>query len=415
MTAITASRSLGRIAQLSSGSAIGQVVTLVASPLLTRLYSPADFALLATFVAVVGPVSSAANARLDVVVMLPNEHADAGHVAKIGAAVGAVTGGVGALALLMWNPTASGIVVALLVGIAVFINSISALAIALATRFGHFQHLARSSVVRSFGVASSQLGLSAVPGGFGLVVGTVIGAIPGLAALGPSSLRFILSGTLKTGLSLVRGYLAYPKYLVPATLLNSTAALILATQLVFPGSVVGQLSVALRMLAVPIALVAASVGTVFTREIAVSRRPDDIVALYVSATKKLAIVGVPFYVGVGVASPWLFPLVFGEGWALAGVYAASICGAMGASFIMTAVSATPNFTGHPHVALGYQLGACLVPMVLAAIGAALVVEPLYFMWSYSVAMCLYQVAAWAIFRRLARSGATSVEVGKGAQ
>lgn len=65
------------IAKLTSGTAGGRVILLLAMPVVTRLYSPEDFDLLAVYAALVGMISIAACLRLEIAIPLADSDEDA--------------------------------------------------------------------------------------------------------------------------------------------------------------------------------------------------------------------------------------------------------------------------------------------------------------------------------------------------
>ncbi|HEX7001835.1 MAG TPA: hypothetical protein VF164_09075, partial [Trueperaceae bacterium] len=65
---------LRNVGMLAVGTAAGHVVSILAAPLLTRVYSPADFGLLAVFTAVTAIAGVAVSLRLGLAVAVPAEH-----------------------------------------------------------------------------------------------------------------------------------------------------------------------------------------------------------------------------------------------------------------------------------------------------------------------------------------------------
>lgn len=68
---------LRSVAVLVGGTAVGHGITAAALPVLSRLYTPADFSLLAVFAGLVSIISVVACLRFDVAVALPEEDAEA--------------------------------------------------------------------------------------------------------------------------------------------------------------------------------------------------------------------------------------------------------------------------------------------------------------------------------------------------
>ena len=71
------------MATLASGAALAQALPLLFAPLLTRLYTPADFGVLAVFVAWLSNLAVVATARYDMAVVLPSDDADAARLMRL--------------------------------------------------------------------------------------------------------------------------------------------------------------------------------------------------------------------------------------------------------------------------------------------------------------------------------------------
>src|SRR3989344_9488348 len=61
------------VAILSTGTFIGQAITLISSPILTRLYSPIDFGYFAVFVAIVSVLLIVATGQYELAITLPKK------------------------------------------------------------------------------------------------------------------------------------------------------------------------------------------------------------------------------------------------------------------------------------------------------------------------------------------------------
>src|SRR5690554_4992957 len=68
---MTLSPLLKRLAALVSGAALGNLIILVATPMLTRIYSPDDFGLLATFASTSGILGAIFCLRYEQAVYVP--------------------------------------------------------------------------------------------------------------------------------------------------------------------------------------------------------------------------------------------------------------------------------------------------------------------------------------------------------
>ena len=83
ITQLRKKKFVGHVAALMTGAVIAQAVPILLSPILTRLYSPEDFAALALFLSVNGVIAVVAAGRYDEAILLPSEEKDAVNVVAL--------------------------------------------------------------------------------------------------------------------------------------------------------------------------------------------------------------------------------------------------------------------------------------------------------------------------------------------
>ena len=69
---------------LMIGTSIAQAIPILISPILTRIYTPKDFGVLALFLAITTIFGSIANARYEIAIMLPKKDEDAINIFDLG-------------------------------------------------------------------------------------------------------------------------------------------------------------------------------------------------------------------------------------------------------------------------------------------------------------------------------------------
>jgi len=69
---------------LMTGTTIAQAIPIAISPILTRIYTPEDFGLLALFVAITAIFGSIVNGRYELAIMLPKKDEDAINIFALG-------------------------------------------------------------------------------------------------------------------------------------------------------------------------------------------------------------------------------------------------------------------------------------------------------------------------------------------
>ena len=74
-----------------TGTAIAQAIPIALSPILTRLYRPEDFGVLALYMAICGVISTVATARYELAIMLPEDEESAINIVALSIVVAVIT------------------------------------------------------------------------------------------------------------------------------------------------------------------------------------------------------------------------------------------------------------------------------------------------------------------------------------
>ncbi len=179
-------------AVLAGGVAFGQSLAILVSPLLTRLYSPADFGVLAGYASVVGILSVTASFRYEIAVPLAEDETGALNILTLSILLVGVSallwGAIVALGLgesILDHAGASSLKPYLsLVPIGVFLIGIYQALNYWAIREASFRLIAKTRIVQAVGSASLQSGLGAITSGpGGLLAGSVFGQAAGGSSL----------------------------------------------------------------------------------------------------------------------------------------------------------------------------------------------------------------------------------------
>ena len=361
--------SFGRgVAVLTGSTALAQGITLLALPILTRLYSPEDFGVLGVFTALLGIILVIACLRYEIALPLPEDDSDAANLA------GAALLGVLLTSLL------TGFLVAVfgdtfvaMVGQEGLRNYLWLLPIAVgaagtyavfqywAIRKKAYKRIARTRLEQALGGSGTQvlLGLAGA-GSIGLVIGHVVncgaGAI-GLArrAISEDRLSFGVVSAKRVARE-ARRYARFPKYSMLEALANTSASnipLILIAGMV-AGAEVGYLLLAMRVLQAPMGLIGTSVGQVFYAHAVDAHRENRLDAFARNTIRKLALVSFGPLLLLALAAPPTFGIVFGDGWERAGLLVAWMAPSFFFQFLSSPVSMTLHVLGRQDIAMLLQ-------------------------------------------------------------
>lgn len=319
---------LGDAASLGLGLGVAQAVLLGVMPWWSRLYAPADFAVLGVWTAVVGVVSVLVTLRYETSVMLPQDDAEARRIVALGllviAALSALLLLVTLAAPLSWRAALALDVLGPWLPAAVLSGSASAVLALGFVWLNRRRHYAAMNGVRIVGAVVTALtgvALGLSQSRHGLLLAHLAGVAAALAMLlvltrGPLDLP--PADDLRR---VAREHRAAPLFLWPNAVLDvATQQLpfVLAASW-FSVAVAGQFNLAWRTLALPLFLASAAIGTVFYQRFARCAQDRE-------AARKLlfdvwrwgALVLLPVAVVLMAFGPELFAALFGPSWRDAG-------------------------------------------------------------------------------------------------
>lgn len=357
----------------------------MALPILTRLYSPADFNVLAVFSSLLSIVAVAACLRFDIAIPMPKGDGEAFNLLTL--AIGcAVFVSLLSAAVVLVVP--SGLAYMLgrldvepylwLLPFGIFMAGAYSALQNWFVRERAFPLIARSRVIQSAASAGSQIGgagFGVAPTGliFGYLLNTGSACVILGYRLGRQTHFKQFVGEL-SGSSLKEAWKAYsrfPKFSTWEALANSAAIQlpVILIAAVAAGPEAGYLLLAMSVIQAPMSLFGTAIGQVYLSRAPEAHREGRLGGFTVEVIGGLIKTGVGPLLAIGVLSPLVFELIFGEGWGRAGWLVAWMTPWFIIQFLASPVSMAIHVTGHQRAALLLQLFG-LVLRVSAVLAAA---------------------------------------------
>lgn len=314
---------------LIGGTALAQAVSACAMPIITRLYSPAEMSVLASFTSATALASVAACGRFDIAIAVARNERQASNLVALALCYALVTSLL-LLVVTLWCWHADLKIGALSAGsllllpVATIILSWQNTAQFLMVRAGGFRRLSIARFAQASIAAGSQIALAIQNMGvIGLTLGYTLGYAAALAllSLGSSGLRSIKGIRLRRMAAMHRRHRNYPVFSAPEALLNAGALAvpILIIAAYGPLGEAGQLALALYALQVPIGLIGNAIGQLYLAEAPRQHRAGELFTFTLAMVRKLALLGAPIILSIGLASPFVFSTIFGAEWQRAGM------------------------------------------------------------------------------------------------
>jgi O-antigen/teichoic acid export membrane protein len=369
------------VVTLMTGTGIAQLIPLAVTPILSRLYPPEQFGVLALFVSIVSSLSALSTGRYEFAIMLPRKDVDATNIAALSITISLIVSAALLAVAWIWSKPLSkalaneSMSVWLYVApLAVLLNGIYSTLKYWSNRHKLYFLMAHRQVLHSGGTSAVQLGLGLLrTGAGGLVIGSVSGQA--LAAGMMASMvrrhcpQFWRGIDKRKMLALARRYRSCPQYLVPAHTLGAVSVQLptMFINAAFGLAASGFFMLAERAVGMPLSLVSGSIGDVFRQKIGESflakQRCREI---FISTLKKLLAVATPPFLVLLFFAPSLFALVFGEKWRVAGEYARLMSPMFYLRFISNPLSLVAIIAQKNRFEFLWQMGMLVFLMILAA-------------------------------------------------
>lgn len=327
------------VATISGGTAIAQVVPILLTPLLTRLYSPSDIGLLGLYVAFVSLCANATTLGYSMAIVsgrTDRECAELALIAAVATMPMATLFSAVMFALISFDKLGFGRLpktTAAVMWLSLLLTGVYFTLRPLLVRNQKFRIVSQATIAQSIGRMGTQIatGLAGF-GSSGLILGEVVGRASGLLRLWRASRQPIagaLTGTHREGVwGTAKKYKKFPMMSAPSSLLNSLALVLPVPLITMQYGIyeAGQFSVAYRVLGLPLSLIGASVADVFHARISLlsRERPERGVRFFLTVAGALLPIGILPMILVAFGGEYLFSAILGSNWGLAGLIAAAI-------------------------------------------------------------------------------------------
>jgi len=381
---------------LFKGAVTAQILLFTVTPLLTRLYSSAEFGEFAVVCSIVMLLSPFVIGSLDRAIPLASSDTEASNYIVL-AIVRVLTIGfilfsiIYCLRVFEVMPLSTA---TMLIPLMVAASAFWLITNSMAQRLKHFREQALARVMQACTLCGVQL-TAVYLGAIGLILGFVSGYIGGAIFLAYLLLK--KSGTFNAnwGLEILKAAAVkskgFARHVAPAVTLNVA------------GREVGLYYLAFRVVLTPLALVIETYNRVIYRESRDQQSAGDLGQFLAAVVSHLYSLGVPFaIIGIYVLEP-LFIVIFGEDWMVSGQVAVRLVPWAVISMIVVPLLGTYSVIDRQVAGLKFET------LSFALRCATLIVAPLFYdfivvvvLYSFVASICLIVQAAW-IFKE---TGAT---------
>jgi O-antigen/teichoic acid export membrane protein len=360
---------LHAVGVLVGGTGLAAAISAVVLPILTRLYTPGDFSVLAVYTSLVGIISVSACLRFDVAIPIPERDEEAANLLAL--ALFFAFGFsllLAVLVLLMPAQIASALrqpVLApylWLVPVGIFFSSGYSAIQYWAIRKKEFGTIASMRMSQAGAAAGVQISFGWLHlGFFGLILGTIVNNGLGFLAL---LFRMARTGRVVIGAvepmnmrSTFSAYYRFPKYSALEALSNNAGIQlpIIMIAAMTTGPEAGFLLLALTIIQAPMSLLGTAISQVYLSRAPDEFRRDRLNAFTASVFGGLVKTGVGPLIFGAILAPELFAKIFGEEWHRSGVLLAWMTPWFVMQFVASPISMALHVTNQQKAALVLQI------------------------------------------------------------
>ena len=329
MNAINKRSFLRNVFTLAGGTAISQGAVVLASPVLTRLYTPEVFGSFGVFVSLVMVFACVATLCYEFAIPLPEDENHA--LAICGLSMGIALFYTLLLSILILVFDAD---IARLAGVPqleryLWLLPVGVLGIGLyqplyywSVRKARYATLSQTRITQSLVMQVIQIAAYAA-GLVGLLAGYVSSRYAGISSLlraFPSWRTFRAAITVSALTKQARTHRRFPLWSAPGTLLNTVGVEVpmLAFSALFSPHAAGLYALTHRVLSLPVVLIGNAVADIFFSDAAEAHREGRLGILVGDMLNQLLWLGLPAAAALMLIGPTLFTVVFGQAWTQAG-------------------------------------------------------------------------------------------------
>ncbi len=361
---------------LSMGRVLSQAIPLLITPILTRMYTPSDFGIFATFLSLSTVISLISNGRYNLAITIPKKINKATELLLI-CLIGVIATSL--LTLLIFLSFKTDILKILsldgkisllfLIPLAVFIVASIESVYYWLLRKREYKFLSKNFIIQTAVITLLKLGFAFLPWGwFGLVLAYIVGALLSLILL---VIKFLKESNflqevknLKRGdlLDTAKEYKEFPLYSMPADGINSFANQLpnISLNSLFGSSIAGFYSVTHHILSLPVAMVSSAMTDVYReRASADFRDKGECRKIFLATLKNLSLFSTIPFLLLFLFAPAIVPFLLGEQWVEVGRYIRILTPLFLFRFIASPLSSTLYISGKQKILLIWQIGLLL--------------------------------------------------------
>lgn len=359
---------------LASGTALAQALPILASPVLTRLYSPSDFGDLSFFLAIVSSLGMAVCGRYDLAVLLPKKNSRALHLFCLSIWFGLIFFSIVlCITVILQNylykyvefPELGGFLY--LIPFVLLLTGIRTALGYWGNRQGDYKSLTKAQLIQAVVVTAGGLTFGSFGGSFAsLLTSYIVGLLSGgifLWCIYSNNFILYFFKNIKFKIALAIRFKSFPLYSASSAILDGVTMNLPVFFLAyyFNTEILGYYSLVLRVANSPLSFISSSVSQVHLKKmIDLLHEDGDVLRYFLKLSLFLGGIALLPMIIIMPFAPWVFMNLFGSEWREAGVFLQILMPSLAVRFIASTVSGSIETSNNSHWGAGWKVLALIV-------------------------------------------------------
>jgi O-antigen/teichoic acid export membrane protein len=377
---------------LMTGSTIAQAILMASTPILTRIYTPDDFGLVAIYVSLASVLSIVATGRYEMAIILAEKQQESDDLTLISIFIATGVAFLSLIIVVVFDRQIINLVANEDIAMWLYFIPISVLAAGLYQSFNYwlnrkklYRDLSQGRVISSVTNVSTAaaIGFSRVLTN-GMVVGSILSNVITATFYG----RKVLSHGFHPNVDknkvsrYLKKYYKLPLFQLPNALVDGVRQSVVNIFIgrFFGIEILGFYSLALKMLMLPSALVGGAISQVFYQKLSGMHNNGEITFSFVCRfVLKLLLLSLPFYLLLYYFAIDLFEIFFGKNWAVSGEVVKELMPWFYLMLVSSSISTVYIVFGKQAYLFGLSLVYLFVPIVSIIYNASNIFDALIWM------------------------------------
>lgn len=335
---------------LITGNAFALVIPILLYPLVSRIFTPEDYALFGLYIGVFSFLEIASAGRYDFAIVIPKKNEDAINVIGCGFLISILYATVVLLLVILFkdvlakqlnNPALANWLFFLPVSL--LLVSISKLCNGWLFRMKNFKAASINKASQKLTEVAGQLSFAFISGN-GLILGDLTGRLFNAVFSTYQSVRSGLERGMVNKRSMLinfKRYSEFPKFSILPSMLNTLGGMMpmFIISAYYSVDISGSFNFSRLLLSVPFALISTAISQVVMQQVSERRHNKETIAPEIfSLAWKLFLFSLLIIIPLYFAGPELFEFVFGDKWKVSGEYTSILIFSYAVTFIVSPLS-----------------------------------------------------------------------------